>query len=118
MRRFIVPTIAMLLVAVSSQTAHAQIKSKIIDTEALVVKPTDTATSIIGGTTRYIGRVVAGTLDNNGIVRTLNNLFGRTDSNAQYNGTISPLPPVSAYPSNYFNSPIKPVMPGVMTIRR
>ena len=102
-----------------AEPARAQnFTSKVIDTEKLVVKPTDTATSIIGGTTQYVSRVVAGTLDNHGIVRTLNNLFGRKDYGQPVQGGISPLPPVSSYPSNFFKSPIQPVMPKYMTLQR
>jgi hypothetical protein len=112
--------LAVVVLAAASSPASAQIKSKIIDTDSLVVKPTDTLTNIVGGTTKFASRVVAGTLDNNAIVRTLNNLFGRTEAtpNPYQPGTISPLPPVTAYPANYFNSPIKPQMPKYMTIQR
>jgi hypothetical protein len=112
---------ALAMATVTAGSASAQgITNKVIDTNQLVVKPTDTATSIVGGTVRYVSRVVAGTIDNNGIVRTLNNLFGRNESSSpQPNlGIITPLPPISAYQPGFFNSPIKPQMPSSMTIRR
>lgn len=108
----------LVMLAVTPRELVAQAPSKIIDTDKLVVKPTDTATSILGGTTRYVSRVVAGTLDNHGVVKTLNNLFGRKERTEPVQGGLSPLPPVSSYPSTYFKSPLQPAMPKSMTIQR
>jgi hypothetical protein len=103
---------AMLAVA---GTAQAQVKSKVIDTNSLVVKPVDTTTNLVGRTFQYFSRVTADAIDNSQIIRTVNNLFGNNKTPATQSG-ISPLPDPSRYPSNYYNSPIKPVMPKYQTL--
>ncbi len=81
-------------------------ESKVIDTTNLVVKPVDTTTGIIGGTAKYISREVAGFVDNNALVRTVNNLFGTRAQPAKTQMGLSPLPDPSRYPSGYFKSPL------------
>jgi hypothetical protein len=98
-------------------TARAEnIKSKVIDTNALVVKPVDTATSIIGKSFQYVSRVTASTLDNSQILRTVNNLFGTNKEGAPVQGGISPLPDPSRYPSTYYKSQIQPAYPKYQTL--
>jgi hypothetical protein len=92
-------------------SVQAQIKSKVIDTNSLVVKPVDTTTNLVGRTFQYVSRVTADAIDNSQIIRTVNNLFGLNKPGAPVQNGLSPLPDPSRYPSNYYNSPIKPVMP-------
>ena len=96
-----------------TSSASAQVKSVPIDTSAYVVKPVDTTTSILGGAARYVSRVTANAIDNNGFVKTVNNLLGRTPSTpapAVQNG-LSPLPHPGSYPSNYYKSPLQQALP-------
>jgi hypothetical protein len=96
-----------------TESASAQVKSVPIDTSAYVVKPVDTTTSILGGTARYLSRVTASMIDNNGFVKTINNLMGKTPDTPTMptqNG-FSPLPHPSLYPSNYYKSPLQPALP-------
>ena len=105
---------AVAAVACFTGSASAQIKSVPIDTSAYVVKPVDTTTTILGGTARYLGRVTANYIDNNGFVKTFNNLLGKTPPAAPPPPTqpgFSPLPHPSLYPSNSYVSPLKPAMP-------
>ena len=83
-----------------------------INTDALIVKPTDTASNIASGTTKFLGRAVAGTLDDNGFVRTINRLLGRstTLNTRQPSGLPSP----SLYPSTKYPNSFKPAMPTTM----
>ena len=110
---------AVVVIGASAGTAQAQIKSKPIDTNALVVKPVDAATGLIGGTVRFVSRVTANALDNSGLLRTVNNLFGtNTTPPPSTQGGLSPLPHPSQYQSSYYKSAIQPVMPSYQIIRR
>ena len=108
---------AVAALACFTETASAQVKSVPIDTSAYVVKPVDTTTSILGGTARYLSRVTASMIDNNGFVKTFNNLVGKTPDTptTPTQSGLSPLPHPGLYPSNYYNSPLKPAMPKYQT---
>jgi len=108
---------AIAAVACFTGSASAQIKSVPIDTSAYLIKPVDTTTSILGGAARYVSRVAANMIDNNGYVKTVNNLFGKTpDSPSPATQTgFSPLPHPGLYPSNYYKSPLQPVLPKYQT---
>jgi hypothetical protein len=93
-------------------------ESKVIDTTNLVIKPVDATTTVVGRTFQYVSRAVATTIDNNALIRTVNNLFGTKAQGAPTQAGLSPLPDPKSYPSSYYNSPIKPLMPQYQTIRR
>ena len=106
-------------VGAGAATAQAQITSKPIDTNALVVKPVDAATGLVGNTVRFVSRVTASTLDNNALIRTVNNLFGtKQAAPPTLQGGLSPLPHPSQYQSTYYKSAIQPVMPTYQIRRR
>ncbi|MCU0703777.1 MAG: hypothetical protein MUF18_07350 [Fimbriiglobus sp.] len=97
---------------VGTGTAHAQQPvGKVIDTSNLVVKPVTTSTNIFAQSAQYVSRVVSGMIDNNAIIRTVNNLFGNQPKAAPIQGGLSPLPDPKLYPSTYYRSPIQPAMP-------
>lgn len=103
-----------LTIGFASATANAQTTTSqpIINPTATIVPGSDTTASVVGTTISGIGRTVAGTLEDNAIVRALNRLFGRTVTTPVQPG-YSPLPQPSAYQStNYVNSfkPAAPVM--------
>ena len=98
-------------VAFGGGTAHAQITSKPIDTNNLVVKPVDATTSIVGNTFRFVSRVTASAIDNSYMVRTVNTLFGKTPSPVPVQPGLSPLPDPSQYQSTYYKSAIQPALP-------
>jgi hypothetical protein len=115
--RAMIGLMAVGFVLVVSVTARAEnIKSKVIDTNALVVKPVDTATNLVGRTFQYMSRATADAIDNSQILRTVNNLFGTNKEGAPVQGGISPLPNPASYPSTYYKSPIQPVMPKYQTL--
>ena len=94
-------------------TASAQtFKSKPLDTDALVVKPADAATNIFSGTSRYLSRAVAGTIEDNGFIRTINSLLGRTSTRATRQPGGLPLP--GTYPSTRYKNSFVPAMPTTM----
>ena len=102
-------------VVLTATCADAQVKNVPVDTNQFLVQPTDTATNIFSGTARYLSRVVANTIDNNGFVKTLNNLLGRTPDPKQRTQFGSNLPLPTDYPSTrYKNSFASPVLPTTM----
>ena len=112
MRNGIVAAAVAAAVLAGAGTAHAQQRQfKVIDTNNLVVKPVDTTTGLFARTTQYVGRVVAGMIDNNEMIRSVNKLFGQQPKAAPIQPGLSPLPDPKLYPSGYYNSPIKPAMP-------
>ena len=100
----------------TQQTASAQgLEFKPIDTSKLVVQPTDATTGILSGTTRYISRVVANVIDENGFVKTINNLLGRRPAPRQtIQPGFSPLPLPSTYQSTGYRNSFVPAMPTQM----
>lgn len=112
MRRILLAAAGALLA--SAGTASAQgLEFKPIDTTKAIVQPADATTGILTSTVRYVSRAVADTIDNNGIVRTLNNLLGRQPApQATTQPGMSPLPLPGTYPSTmYKNSFASPAMP-------
>src|SRR5262245_60741000 len=110
MRRILLAAAGALLA--SAGTASAQgLEFKPIDTNKAIVQPTDATTGILASTTRYVSRVVADAIDNNGIVRTLNNLLGRAPAaGATTQPGMSPLPLPGTYPSTGYKNSFAPVM--------
>jgi hypothetical protein len=111
--------VALLVLVLSAGAASAQRPaSKVIDTESLLIKPVDATTNLVGRTFQYVSRVTASTLDNNALIRTVNNLFGTRALPAGKQAGLSPLPDPSTYPSNYYKSPIQPELPRYQILQR
>jgi hypothetical protein len=114
MRRYLLGVMAVLAWAMAgSASANAQvIDSRPIDTTKMVVQPADTATNIFSGTARYVSRAVAGIIDDNAFVRTINNVLGRRDRRATTQPNGLPLP--GMYESTRYPNSFKPAMPTTM----
>src|SRR5262245_21537931 len=84
---------------------------KPIDTNTLVVKPSQTAASLAARTIDVVGKTTAGAVDNNGYVKTINNLFSRKIIVPTTQFGRSPLPSPNLFPSTQFKSFNSPVMP-------
>jgi len=84
-----------------------------IDTNLLVVQPADSASNIFTGTFRIVSRAVAGTIEDNGFVRTINNLLGRRDERATRQPNGLPLP--TMYQSTRYKNSFQPAMPTFST---
>jgi hypothetical protein len=110
MRRAILAAVA---VAATAGAASAQgLEFKPIDTNALVVQPSDAATNIFSRTARFVSRAVAGTIEENGFVKTLNNLIGIKPQPKQTSQPgLSPLPLPGLYPSTGYKNTFMPAMP-------
>jgi len=113
-RLFAAGIVAAGIVGFGMNAASAQgLDFRPIDTNKLVVQPADTATNIFTGTFRYLSRAVAGTIEDNGFVRTVNNLLGRRDERATRQPNGLPLP--GTYPSTRYPNSFKPAMPTFST---
>ena len=113
MRHTLRAIIAVAGLLLGSAAASAQtFTTKPIDTESLVVKPADAATNIFSGTSRILSRAVAGTIEDNGFVRTINRLLGRTTTTQTKQAGGLPLP--GTYPSTRYKNSFQPAMPTTM----
>lgn len=98
-------------VVLTTTCAGAQDRNVPLDTNQIIVQPADTATNIFTGTARYVSRAVADTIENNGFVKTLNNLLGYTPLAKQTTQRNSNLPLPSLYQSTQYPTSFGQVMP-------
>ena len=108
-RTLFAATVGLWLAVGSATAADGPFQYKPIDTNTLLVKPTDQAAGFFSGVSRTLSRVAAGTIEENGFVRTINNVFGtkKQAPASQVNG----LPAPSLYPSTKYQNSFQPVMP-------
>ncbi len=114
MRKWVVGAV-FALASAGGAAAQAPFVSKPIDTDKFVVRPTNAVANATGtttaGTIRAIGSTIANTIENNGIVRTFNNLLGRRATPASAQAGFSALPPASSFQSLQYPNSFKPRMP-------
>lgn len=114
MRNWAIAVVAVLAMA-GSAAAQTPFVYKPIDTSKLVVQPTNTVANVTGATTAgtisAIGTTVANTIENNGFVRTFNNLLGRRATPATAQSGYSALPPAGSYQSLRYPNTFTPRMP-------
>ena len=111
--RYFGAIVALVAVAVSGNAVQAQTtKSVPIDASKLIVKPTDTTTNIVGNAVKSVGRYAGGYIQNNAMVRTVNNLLGKRKDGPATQAGPSALPHPASYPSSSYQSPIQPALPG------
>lgn len=84
---------------------------KPIDTEKLIVKPTDQAAGLFSGLTRVSSRLIAGSIEQNGFVKTINNVLGRRTPPQGPQAGLSALPQPNLYPSTKYPNSFQPQMP-------
>lgn len=86
----------------------ADLVFKPIDTDKLVVKPTQAAADLVSQTIKIVGTTTASIVEKDGFVKTINNLFrSPTPQTRQPNGL--PLP--TMFPSTHYKSYNTPMMP-------
>jgi len=91
---------------------------KPIDTNKFVVKPTRVAANLAAQTIDMVGQVAAGKIENNGYVKTINNLLSRKIIVPHTQNGPSALPAPNLYPSTHYRSNITPVMPSMQVRNR
>lgn len=99
--------------------AHAgDVEFRPIDTKKLVVQPSKLAANLAAGTINLAGQTAAGSLESNGYVKTINNLFGFRRTEPKIQPGKSPIPAPNLYPSTQYKNYNTPVMPIVQARRR
>jgi hypothetical protein len=101
---------AFALVAVMPANAR-DYEFKPIDTKRLVVQPSRTAANLAAGTINLVGGATASAVEGNGYVKTLNNLFGRKQSEPKLQTGRSNIPSPNLYKSTRYPNYNQPVMP-------
>ena len=117
MKRMLWAGAAVALVAFGSATAQ-DIVFKPIDTNKLVVQPSRTAAGIAARTIDLAGQTAGSSLENNGYIKTINNLFKKTISFPTTQMGRSALPAPHLFPSTQYQNFNTPVMPTSQPRRR
>ena len=84
---------------------------KPIDTSKFVVQPSNATATLAGRTISAVGKVAASSIENNGYVKTINNLFSKKIVVPHTQSGPSALPAPTLYSSTYYKNYNKPVMP-------
>jgi hypothetical protein len=91
---------------------------KPIDTQKLVVQPSKIAASMAAKTINLVGQTAAGSIEQNGYVKTINNLFGKKIISPKTQAGPSALPTPNMFSSTQYKSFNTPLTPTSQTIRR
>lgn len=106
-----VAAVGLALATAGSATAQQPLTFKPIDTEKLIVKPTDQAAGLFSGVSRITSRMLAGSIEQNGFVKTINNVLGRKTPAPGPQPGLSALPSPGLYPSTRYPNSFQPAMP-------
>jgi hypothetical protein len=107
-----------IVLVTASPVAAGDIVFKPIDTQKLVVQPSQTSANLVARTIDSIGQFTAGAIDNNGYVKTINNLFSKKIIVPHTQSGPSPLPSPNLFPSTHYKNYNTPMMPVIQRIRR
>jgi hypothetical protein len=107
---------ALVLVAVGPARA-GDIVYKPIDTSRLVVQPSKAGANLAERTISAVGNFAASSIDNNGYVKTINNLFSKKIIVPHTQLGPSALPAPTKFSSTYYRNYNTPVMPSVQRRR-
>ncbi len=106
-----VAIVAIALATTGTASAQQPFTFKPIDTDKLIVRPTDQAAGLFSGLSRVTSRFVAGSIEQNGFVKTINNLLGRRSTPVTTQPGLSALPSPTQYPSTRYPNSFQPAMP-------
>ena len=118
MRHLLCAAAALAIVAARPATA-GEIQYKPIDTKKLVVQPSKAVAGLTAATIDMAGKTAAGGIEQNGYVKTINNLFGfrkSVPSPTQFGPSALPVP--TLFPSTQYKSFNTPKLPTSMPSRR
>jgi len=110
MKNLLWATAALAIVAVNSATAGDIVYTP-IDTNKLVVQPSRAAANLASQAINIAGNTAAGSLGNNGYVKTFNNLFSRKIIVPHTQAGPSALPSPNLFPSTQYKNYNTPMMP-------
>lgn len=102
--------VAVTALAAGSASAQQAVRTQPVSPSAIVQPTTNTVAGTVGNVIRGMGSVVSGTLENNGFVKTLNNLLGRTVVTPTQPG-FSPLPDPRSFASTRYPNSFRPATP-------
>jgi hypothetical protein len=100
-----------LLAAVPAQAGDVEFKP--IDTKKLIVQPSKTAAKLAAGTINLVGQQTAKSVENDGYVKTINNIFSIKRIVPTTQAGPSALPSPNMYKSTRYKNYNTPVMPTV-----
>jgi hypothetical protein len=105
-----------LLVAVPAQAGDIDFRP--IDTKKFVVQPSKTAANLAAGTINLVGQSAASSIESNGYVKTINNLFRIKRTEPKFQSGPSTLPAPNLYKSTMYKSYNTPMMPIYQPVNR
>jgi hypothetical protein len=108
---------AVALVAVGPARA-GDIVYKPIDTSKFLVRPTKTTANLAERTINAVGQFTANSIESNGYVKTINNLFSKKIVVPHTQTGPSALPAPTRFASTYYKNYHTPVRPSVQRMRR
>lgn len=96
----------------------ADIEFKPIDTQRLVVQPSKVAAGLAAKTINLVGQTTASTIEKNGYIQTINNLFKKVIHIPQTQSGPSALPTPTMFSSTQYKSFNTPLMPASQSVKR
>lgn len=110
MKLFVYSGLAVVLLAgVPAQAGDVNFKP--IDTKKLVVQPSKTAANLAAASINLVGQAAGNTLESNGYIKTINNVFGIKRTSPKIQNGRSPLPSPNLFKSTQYKNYNMPVMP-------
>ncbi len=114
-RNLVLAAAGFVLLGAGTASAQAPFVSKPIDTNRLLVQPSNVVGSVTGRTASGIIRTAASTaasvIEENGFVKTINNFFGRRATGTRVQPGFSTLPLTGSFPSSQYRNSFTPRMP-------
>jgi hypothetical protein len=117
MKNFLWGFVALAILAVGPARA-GDVVFKPIDTQKLVVQPSKIAASMAAKTISVVGQTAAGSIEQNGWVKTINNVFGRKIISPKTQAGPSALPTPNLFSSTQYRNFNTPLTPTTQPVRR
>ncbi|HEY1190481.1 MAG TPA: hypothetical protein VGE74_22805 [Gemmata sp.] len=111
--KWAVCSLVTLALVVGAPASAGDVEFRPVDTRKLVVQPSKTAANLAAGTINLVGQQTAGAIENNGWIKTVNNLFSIKRTSPKYQAGSSLLPSPNLYKSTQYKNYNTPVMPTV-----
>src|SRR4051812_4910089 len=116
--KWLVCSIAALALLAGVPALAGDIEFKPVDTKKLVVVPSKVAANLAAGTINLVGQTTASSLEGNGWVKTINNLFSVKKTDPKFQAGPSALPSPNLYKSTMYKNYNTPVMPTYQQVNR
>jgi hypothetical protein len=103
---------------VGAPAVAGDVEFRPIDTKKFVVQPSKTAANLAAGTINLVGQEAANSIEKNGYIKTINNLFSFKRTEPKFQAGPSALPSPNLYKSTQYKSYNTPVMPTMQRMPR